>query len=433
MALERDDDDQPGDELTPPPGRDMSPARLKDRAAVLAAMEEGDLALDKVERVKKPKAAKVDHSVDAKPKAKREPVADPDDPAFDDIDEDEELAEGLVEGTEDAPKPKPRKKAAAKPAADDDDDDETGTPFDEDDDDDAPPDEDDEDDEEPGDDADVNEKLAAQEKRSLARIADAERRSKERTRSDRVALERDKAAFLREWEPQVALARETKSIYDRAKVNPIGAVMDFATRIAKIEGDDWELMAKAHFAQSPRAQADPKSRESGVRAMREAESRSELEQVKQQNAALLQRMEQREQLEAAQAETKTYLRSVAELVDGSTPLVRRMIRKNPDAVRPGGRLHRLATEMAQETGQAPSPAKLLRRMEKLRRGELLELGVDPASIFKKKAPANGAETKTTTKAGKQKAKATKTANGAVPSRRALRDDVERALRDGELQ
>lgn len=417
MALVDDRDDNASVGLRP-----MTPERAAERDAVLEGMingeDEGDLS--KVPRggKKAPKAKEV-----AKVKPKRAPVADPDDPAFDEIDEDEELEEGILDP--DPPKPKKPAKRAA-PVEEDDDDDEPDEDEDEGDDSDtALADDDTDDDDDADDDEDDDEETAkskaairALEKKSLAKIAARERRVKERERELRVEVERRESAFLREWEPRIERTKAIESIVEAAKRNPVGAVLQFAEEVAGVAGDDWELVGKTSYLKSPRAQADPKSREAGQRAMRDAETRSELEQVKQANKALQDRIDAREVAEANQRAVQTYMERVENSVTAETRLVRRMMKRNPDRAR--AELHALALEYSEQHGEVPSPAKLVRLKEKRERGRLLELGIDPASLFKQKKRAEGDADPAPKKAAPKKAPP---ANGKRLSGKELRADI----------
>jgi hypothetical protein len=424
----------------------MSPERAAERDAVLSGLEAGEDQgdLSKVPRGGKKDPKKAGRSSSARDgddrpnvsaKGKRPIVADPDDPANDELDLDEELEEGIV--GEDPPK---RKKAPARDldddddddpdedTDDDDDDDERGLkpdndPDDEDDDEDADEDEDDED----TDVGSAKKRIAALERKSLARIAETERRAKERDRERRLEAEQREAAFVRKWEPQIEDAKKVLAIRDHAKRSPIEATIDFAREVAGIQGEDWELSAKAFFRHSPRALNDPKAREAGMRAQADLETKSELAKVQADLARLREETAAREQAEANQRTVKAFLDSASNAVTAETRLVRRMLKRNPERAR--AQLREVAVEHLRKTGLAPSPAKVVRLLEKRERGRLLELGIDPASLFKQKkgqgeetnAPKQKQKTGSKTKAGKTPQ------NGQKLTGRALRDEVESEL------
>ncbi len=305
-------------------------------------------------------------------------MADADDPANDDpSDYEGDDEDGIVAGTEDSPKPK--KKAPARDLDDDDDEDT--------DDEDTDVDLSDDDDETPAERKKV--------KNAIAKIANQEKRAKERIReldrTTREEFERHRVAFLREWEPKVKVAQEHEALTQRAKSNPVGTALEFARTTCGITGDDWEILGKTFFLQSPRAQQDPAKREQALRQLAQVESKSELQQVKEQHAALLRKLDERDQQEQNERMASRYLRQATQAITPErTPLTRRLFKSDPEELR--ARLHELSIQLAERSddGMAPSPARLVRVFEKRQRRELERLGVDPDSVTKQRraAPAS---------------------------------------------
>lgn len=215
----------------------------------------------------------------------------------------------------------------------------------------------------------------------LEAIHRAEQRSKESLKREREAVAAERAELLK-LSDQVKKYQEAIA---RAKYDPVAALEALGV-------EDLEHVARQAYLRSKTAAADPKAKEAALREAREREHRTELEKMRAEISAI--KEERDRELRAAQEEqmVAAYLSQVTAAVDDSAPLVKRLIEKNPSKTK--NQIQEIAWRMAQELGEAPEPADVVAALEKQRREDLEEAGIDVASMLKPKTePVQASENK----------------------------------------
>lgn len=216
-------------------------------------------------------------------------------------------------------------------------------------------------------DADTSKRLAAvqaEEKRARAKVA-AERAE---VAAERAKLDKERA--------EVEAAREELAAYrkarERAKVDPVSALEALGV-------DDWDHAAKQAYA---RGKDDPKNKDAAARSLREREAAEKLAAIEKRIDDMSAAEKQRAESALIQREAAAYMADVTKAAGAGTvsPLAKHFLAKAPEKT--GQRLAQIAVDLLNETGDRPDVEDVLARYEKVRREELLELGVDPASLSK---------------------------------------------------
>jgi len=185
--------------------------------------------------------------------------------------------------------------------------------------------------------------------------------------------------------------REFQELRKRFRYDPLGV-----SRALGASEDDFEDIARAHYAHSKKGAADPRNKAEVERSLKEREQQERLD-------ALQKRLDERDAAEKqskaqaeAQREAAKYVESVAKAAAGpKAPLAAHFLAKNPERTK--AKLGQIAYEMASEMDVVPTPAQVLKAYERIRREELLELGVDADTIVKAKAATPKPGTKPTEK------------------------------------
>src|SRR5215208_6865870 len=263
MALARDRDDGSG-ASTPQGGEDVGgvrdklpEARQKSYDDVLAGLERGEDDPSVARKAKQGpptgKEAGAARPSRAAPASRAWTDDQPEDGIVEGAEDDDEAE---TEEAEEAPKPRPRKPVAVPADADEDEDDSEDDDDDESEDEDADDEDgasaDDQEDDDDGEEEDDSPATKAKEARALKKIAERDRRSVRQDAERRAAFEREKASHWREIEPHVATIRQVHAMNERAKSDPLGFLMDAAEKVAKLDGDQWEAVAKQFFLRSPK-------------------------------------------------------------------------------------------------------------------------------------------------------------------------------------
>lgn len=269
-------------------------------------------------------------------------------------------------------------------------------------------------------DPDLNKRLDAVHKR--------EKRAKESMAREREAYQREKAAWEKEWAPKVELAEKVAELSRRVRHDPVGVLMGLG-----LTEDDLDPIARVVYAHSKEARQDPKLREAAQRSMRERELADQVQQLTHKMEERDRRDQERERQETTQREVTRYLDEVSKAAGDDTPLVQTMLAKNADKTR--ARLGEVAHRLIEESGEVPDHAEVVAELEKIRRAELEELGIDPDSAIKRtKKPSPEAEEKRPAKhtltndLGKPA-----TPRSAPVSRKEELADVRKALEEGRLE
>lgn len=310
---------------------------------------------------------------------------------------------------------------------DDDDEDDVDAVSDDDEDEDLDDDDEDLDDEEDEDDADdaatakSKAKLDPEDAKRVRLLEKQEKRMRADIARERDSFERERQAFVAEWQPRVEQAEKLQKLLDGAK-NPYKVIELLST--AGMSEDDLFETAQVLFAHSSKGKTDPKNREAIAHRQTLREMREELAELRRRDADRAANEQKAAEQAAADRELDAYLTRVTKKTTDETPLMKRYLDKSPTKAREA--IERATARLARKLGALPKPAAVLRAAEKERRRELRDMGVDVDTIIKA-APTdakNGA-----TKKGDKKVAAAKTisdGDGEKPkllSGRALRDDI----------
>jgi hypothetical protein len=267
--------------------------------------------------------------------------------------------------------------------------------------------------------------------RRLELVQAAEKRSRERLAAERKTFEAERAALEKE-RAELAERRADIEAYqkarERAKLDPVAALKALGV-------DDLEYAAKQAYAAH---KGEPGNKEAAAKALREREQAERLDAVEK-------RIAEREKAEQEQARAAEVRQKTEAYMDGVTkaaaeiddaPLVKHFLAKQPQKTK--ARLLQAAMELLDETGDIPDAADVIARVEKSRREELLELGVDPTKLS---SPALSAETKTKDKQAVETSAARTLSNDLSSPReprkkssdRERRAETRRMLESGDLE
>lgn len=270
----------------------------------------------------------------------------------------------------------------------------------------------------PAADPDLNKRLEAVNKR--------EKRAKESMAREREAYQRERSAFEAEWSPRIKQAEEFADISRRVRHDPVGVLLGLG-----LTEDDFEPVAKVVYAHSTAARNNPQVREAAQRSMRERELSDQVAKLTRAVQDRDQRDQERDQRETVQRETVRFLDAVAKSASDETPLVRTMLEKSPEKARQ--RLAQVADAIIHETGEVPDHADVVAELEKLRRAELEELGIDIDTAIKRpKKLSPAADEKRPAKTLTNDLGKPTTPRSAL-SRKEELADVRKALEEGRLE
>ena len=271
------------------------------------------------------------------------------------------------------PAEKPAPKAEPEPDADETD---APEPADEPDADDEPePDEDDDED-----DPDALSAKDPETAKRLATVRKQEQRARESIAAERREFERERAEHARD----IAAVREFNTMRDRFRYDPMSVIR----ALGAVE-DDYETIGRAVYAHSKKGAADPRNKEAVERSLKERELQDELASVRKRLDERDTTEKQQRELASAQREAAKYVESVAKAASDKTPLAAHFLAKSPEKTK--ARLGAIALEIYDETDRQPTAREVLKRYEKVRREELVELGLDPATYTKAKPAAPAAQ------------------------------------------
>lgn len=285
---------------------------------------------------------------------------------------------------------------------------------------------------------DVEEKKPAEpevkkdEKPSIDEVLAAKQKEREERRAKDVLAQREKEhkeeleRLRSEYEPKAQQFEKLKSL-------PVRERLAAAAEALGITREEFGLHARVLFSLSPEGQKDPKTKEAAEREVRLRERDQALEETRREVQELKQQLSQREQQVEIQRNVNAYIDSVVKAATAETPVVQRWLEKNPAAART--RLHEVAADLAQRLGEAPDATDVVRYLEKIRRQELEELGIDPdAALTAKKTTTPADETKTAPKTlSSDLATPTKPRSIARATREERRLETIRALERGRTE
>lgn len=276
-------------------------------------------------------------------------------------------------------------------------------------------------------DADLSKRLEAVQK-AKKRALDEVTAAKAELNSE---VARHRQAIEQEYGSRIKAAESFEKLKARAKVDLVAVV-----RSLGIDGDDLDFGARQLHTEWKAWKGDPAAKDQSAAVIRRREYESKLEETQRELQELRDSITKRDEAQQAKAYADQYMGRVEKAIGVKAPIVRSMMAKNAEKTR--ARLGQVAYDLASETGEEPSPAEVVSALEKIRREELEELGIDPAAVAK--APAKPAvEPAVAAKpAGKPVAKpAAKTEAPATPSNglsiRASREAARQAFMKGGSQ
>lgn len=252
---------------------------------------------------------------------------------------------------------------------------------------------DDEDDESEGDeDGKAKEpevKLDDDTKKRLAAIQHREKKHNEKVAADQAKFD----ALRKEWEPKLEAAAK----FDALKGKGIAGLLEAAEHFG-ITGDDFEHAARALYARSPAAAKDPKTRAAAEETTWKRTMEQRVAAAEQEAAAAKKQLAERDQQAKIQARVDEYLGGIEkhaktppkEGQPDAAPLVRKLVETAPAKAR--ALFHHVAIELLDATGAPASAADVVAELEKRRRADLAEMGIDPAAVLGGGAAAKGGDT-----------------------------------------
>ena len=229
------------------------------------------------------------------------------------------------------------------------------------------------------DDSDLDEEDDEDEKKvdgdTAKRLAQVKRTDK-RLREQREKQFRAREAELDARESELKEARaevaEFKSLISRMK-NPY-EVGDVLIELGLSE-DDAEAASQALYARSKKYANDPKAREAITRAKGERELREEVSNLKKWREERETRDREAQESAAAQERGMKFLGDAAKLATEKTPLAATYLERSPE--RAYQRMAEITARLWDQTGEQPAAKKVIVELERDRRRELRDLGIDP--------------------------------------------------------
>lgn len=219
------------------------------------------------------------------------------------------------------------------------------------------------------------EKADPETEKRLAKVQDAEKRSRDKIAAERKAFE-DERAKLEKERAEVSALRERiekfEALAAKAKLDPVAALEALGV-------EDMDYAARQAYAKTKAKADDPANREAAARAMRERESADKLSATEKRIADLEKKLEEREQRATIQRQAEEYMSGVTKAAEAN-PLAKHVMAKDPDHA--NQRLRRIAYDLAQELDDVPDAEDVIARFEQEERKALARYGIDPNSLLK---------------------------------------------------
>jgi hypothetical protein len=261
------------------------------------------------------------------------------------------------------------------------------------------------------------EKHDAETEKRLAKVQDAEKRSREKLAAERKQFDEERAAAAKE-RAEMAKAREEYDAFLKLKEK---AKLDPAAALEALGVEDFDYAARQAYARTKAKAEDPGNREAAARAMREREAADKLTATEKRIIELEKRLEERDQRAQVQKQAEEYMSGVLKNAQAN-PLAKHFLDKDPDHV--NQRLRRIAYDLAQEMDDVPDAEDVIARYEQEERKTLARYGVNPDTILAPQAP-----TKKNEQAAEKKNAAPTLSNDLTTHRVARTRETEREKRD----
>ncbi len=239
----------------------------------------------------------------------------------------------------------------------------------------------DEEDEKPDDDSDLDEEddedkdADKDTAKRIDKVKRTDKRLRERRESDFKAREASIQKTIDEWQPRIEKAEAFEKRFARG-VNPY----DVADVLADLglKEEDFEAASQTLFARTKKFADKPETRETVARMKELRELRDEAKENKKWRDERDARDKQAAEEAAAERRTAAFLESTTKATTEKTPLAAALIEKNP--ARAHAQIAEIAGRYIDEHGVMPTPKQVIIALEKSRRQDLRDLGVDPKSI-----------------------------------------------------
>lgn len=264
-----------------------------------------------------------------------------------------------------------------------------------------------------------------EQQKRLDAVQRAEKRAKDQVARERLELESQKTEVAKAMEE----IKRFQELQRRARFDPASVLSALG-----LTEEDFEPAARQIYSRSTVAAKDPRTREAAERAMREREQHSTVSVLQEKVEQLSKQIAERDQREQQDRWLGNYLSTAQKAVGDETPIVRNMLAKNQSGTQQ--RLQALASQLYQETGEVPEPADVVRELEKNRRAELEEAGVDVAQVFKNtknRTPAAGEKQNGHSKTLSNEFTTTTKPRSEPMSREELRAETLRGLSSGSFE
>lgn len=204
----------------------------------------------------------------------------------------------------------------------------------------------------------------------LQQVQKQEKRAREALAAQRQEFEENKARWESQNRDKLSRVEKFEAMRERARVD-LSSVMEELG----IPVEDYEYHAELLYRRSPKGQKDPRHKAAAERTMRDREQADRIARLEKQIEDDKKERQAAEQRAANERAATEYLGKVEKAVGADAPLVKAMLTKNPARAR--RLLSQTTLELAQDLdGEVPSPAAVVKALEKARREELAELGID---------------------------------------------------------
>lgn len=206
--------------------------------------------------------------------------------------------------------------------------------------------------------------------RRLSAVRAEEKRAKAALAEERNAVKAEREQARSELAQARAETERVKKALSRFAADPVAFALE-----AGMTEDYFEDMARAYYAASPKGKTDPRLREQVTRSARDRQQEDALGATRRELAELKQYIQEQALLQQA----TQFIEDTVKAVSDETPLVQRMVEKSPTKARQ--RLAAVAQRLSEEHGEDPDHEDVVAELEKIRREELEELGIDvPADV-----------------------------------------------------
>lgn len=219
----------------------------------------------------------------------------------------------------------------------------------------------------------------------IAAAQKQEEHARKQLARDRAELDKQRAEIAE----QAAALAKYEAAKRRAKYDPAAVLAELG-----LTDDDMEPAARALYARTKAAAADPKVRAAADAAAREREYADKLSATERRLAELEASLQDQTKQARQEQAVNAWLDSATKTVSDDAPLLKQALAKSPQKTRQS--LFEVADLLAREIGEPPDVADVHAAWEARRRAELEEYGLDVSSILAKKpaAPIATAKPKT---------------------------------------